>query len=630
MAGPYDGEVESPAPSDLALDAYAALRCEVRLQHVLDDAIALPDPGVLDEAVQRRRQEGREHEAAVVAQLAEQLGERFVAISIVDRDEARRLTLAALADEIPVIAQAWLPVDRQGHRRGRPDLLVHAGDGYVPIEIKSHLVTEVGNGSVLSSPLHAPFPTDAIAEQNRRLRKSAVWFDDALQLAHYVRMLEALGVASGDHGLLGGVIDRSATLWWLERQTARGRGPTPLDAYDERFAHRLALAEQTSQRNVDRSIPRAAVPWFHKECERCEYEPVCTQELEASDDVSLVRWSSPATLARLRLAGIDTRVKLAALDLNLVDLAERLSQMSLTFPQVLELAREVPPSTAMEVAVGRRLGVRRQLEHAQVMTAADLTMGDPATLELAGHVRDLGRLVRRARARLAGGILLSIPGVSLDAARADVEVDVDMESSGTAAYLWGALVTSRAVVAGVEDGYRSFVSFEPLDDEGEAAIFASFWSWFSELRALVRSQGKTFRAYCFWHAAEESQMRRAAAIGGEGVPAPRTLEHFFRSEEWADLHELVSRQMVTDGRQGLKVLATRAGFSWRDEDPSGEASIGWYLEAIGDDPVAASLARARLLAYNEDDVLATRALREWLDGPARLLPLVDEVPGAGR
>ena len=630
MAGPYDRDVKPSAPLSLALDAYAAIRCEVRLQHALDDAIAPPDPGEVDEATHRRRQEGRAHEAAVNARLAELLGDRFLAIPIDDRDEARRVTLDALAAEVPVIAQAWLPLDLEGHRRGRPDLLVHVGDGYVPIEIKSHLLTEPGPGSVRSSPLASPFPADAVPDPNRRLRKSAVWFDDALQLAHYVRMLEALGLASDEGELLGGVIDRSATLWWLDRQTTRGRGPAPLEAYDERFAHRLALAEQTSERNTDRSIPRAAVPWFHKECERCEYEPVCAQELEAIDDVSLVRWSSPATLSRLRLAGVETRQQLAALDLNLVDLAERLSHMSLGFPQVLELAREVPASTLMEELVGRRLGVRRHLEHARIVTAADLATGDPATLELAGHVRDLGRLVRRARARLAGGVLLSIPGPSLDAARADVEVDVDMESSGTAAYLWGAQVTSRAPVKGVEDGYRSFVSFEPLDDDGEAAVFASFWTWFAELRALVRSQGKSFRAFCFWRAAEEGQMRRAAAIGGQGVPAPRTLEHFFRSEEWADLHELVSRQLVTDGRQGLKVLATRAGFSWRDEDPSGEASIGWYLEAIGDDPDAAREAQARLLAYNEDDVLATRALREWLDGPARLLPLVDEVPGEAR
>ena len=49
--------------------------------------------------------------------------------------------------------------------------------------------------------------------------------------------------------------------------------------------------------------------------------------------------------------------------------------------------------------------------------------------------------------------------------------------------------------------------------------------------------------------------------------------------------------------------------------------MAWYEEAAGGDLAA----RQRLLAYNEDDVLATRALREWLDGPARSLPHLDDV-----
>ena len=125
-------------------------------------------------------------------------------------------------------------------------------------------------------------------------------------------------------------------------------------------------------------------------------------------------------------------------------------------------------------------------------------------------------------------------------------------------------------------------------------------------------------------------MKRAAAIGGPDLPSLRELERFFSSGEWVDLHQLAKDQLLTEGPLGLKVLATRAGFSWRDEDPSGEASVGWYLEAVGPDPVAASAARSRLLAYNEDDVLATRALREWFDGPARALPNVDEVLARGR
>jgi predicted RecB family nuclease len=382
-------------------------------------------------------------------------------------------------------------------------------------------------------------------------------------------------------------------------------------------------------RNEDPSLERAANPWFHKECEDCEFSEVCEAELESIDDVSLVRWSSTETLALLRSHGISTRRRLGEMDLGLIDLGERMTQLSLTLPAVIDLAATVDPATPLDEVVGHRMGVRRHLAHAGLEVAGDLARSDAATLALAGRVRDLGRLVRRARAHLGGGVLLQVPGGELDAARADVEVDVDMESYGTATYLWGAYVGLRRPVDGLEEGYRSFVTFGPLDDEAEARIFGEFWTWLSELRSSVKAQGLSFRAYCFWRAAEESQMRRAAAIGGEGIPSGRQLERFFSSDEWVDLHQLAKDQLLTDGRLGLKVLASRAGFAWRDEDPSGEASIGWYEEAVRGD-AAAEAAQARLLAYNEDDVLATRALRVWLDGPARLLPHVDEVLSQAR
>ena len=49
--------------------------------------------------------------------------------------------------------------------------------------------------------------------------------------------------------------------------------------------------------------------------------------------------------------------------------------------------------------------------------------------------------------------------------------------------------------------------------------------------------------------------------------------------------------------------------------------MAWFEEAASGDEAA----RRRLLEYNEDDVLATRALRDWLDGPARSLPHLDDV-----
>ena len=60
--------------------------------------------------------------------------------------------------------------------------------------------------------------------------------------------------------------------------------------------------------------------------------------------------------------------------------------------------------------------------------------------------------------------------------------------------------------------------------------------------------------------------------------------------------------------QSLKTLAKYLGFSWRDTDPSGAASIEWFDQWVRTrDPGI----KARILDYNEDDCRATRVL---LDG----------------
>lgn len=45
----------------------------------------------------------------------------------------------------------------------------------------------------------------------------------------------------------------------------------------------------------------------------------------------------------------------------------------------------------------------------------------------------------------------------------------------------------------------------------------------------------------------------------------------------------------------------------------------WYRDAVGmDGAVPDDEQRERLLRYNEDDVLATKALREWMSGRAQV------------
>ena len=93
---------------------------------------------------------------------------------------------------------------------------------------------------------------------------------------------------------------------------------------------------------------------------------------------------------------------------------------------------------------------------------------------------------------------------------------------------------------------------------------------------------------------------------------------------WIDLHDLAKEQIQTEGPLGLKQLAASAGFEWRDVNPSGEASMLWYEVATRGDDAAAALSRQRILDYNEDDCRATKALRDWLNGPAKTLAHRDD------
>jgi len=238
----------------------------------------------------------------------------------------------------------------------------------------------------------------------------------------------------------------------------------------------------------------------------------------------------------------------------------------------------------------------------------------------------LDELIYRARAHISGSSLRIVGAEEMGCPTADVEVDVDMESYDDATYLWGASVTLNRPVEGVIAGYRAFVEWGELTRDSESRIFADFWRWFSQLRERCHAQGRTVAGYCFWAQAEDGAMNRAVTTALHGAPTLADLERFRNASpcEWVDLHALAKAQVQTEGPLGLKQLASAANFSWRDANPSGEASMLWYEIAIGDaDESRAS--RQRILEYNEDDCRATKALRDWLNGPARSLPHRDDL-----
>lgn len=120
--------------------------------------------------------------------------------------------------------------------------------------------------------------------------------------------------------------------------------------------------------------------------------------------------------------------------------------------------------------------------------------------------------------------------------------------------------------------------------------------------------GRTFHAYCFSSAAENTQLRhlaRACQIEDE-------VESFIESDDWVDMMKVWDSQLTTGGPTGLKAIAPVAGFEWQVDDPGGSESMVKYDIAVGNGPEALS-AKEWLLRYNRGDVEATHAVRQWMD-----------------
>ena len=365
-----------------------------------------------------------------------------------------------------------------------------------------------------------------------------------------------------------------------DRPAADLGGVIGLDAdvvvwHDLRAAHwpdaRSTLAEYDA-RFADRTAVATAAatgatalarPSRIGECRRCPWWPTCEVELERAQDVSLVVRGE--TAEELREVGITTVGQLAALD---PAAGSPIPLPAVPFPDMVVLAR----------AWLRGLAVVRRVPRVPVR-------------------------------------------------RADIEVDVDMESFGEAgAYLWGALLTrpGGSHPGDEPEGYRAFGTWTPVPTEDEGRSFAEFWGWLSAVRARATDTGRSFAAYCYNAHAENRWLLASASrfAGRAGVPPVAEVEAFIVDPDWVDLFAVVSEWFLCAHGKGLKRIAPAAGFAWRDPDAGGENSMRWYRDAVGwdgapPDPVQ----RQRLLDYNADDVAATRALREWMTSPE-----IDAVP----
>src|SRR5207249_3255385 len=136
----------------------------------------------------------------------------------------------------------------------------------------------------------------------------------------------------------------------------------------------------------------------------------------------------------------------------------------------------------------------------------DLLSLDPETARYSGTALPLPEQIDMARAALGDASVYRRRGVQpVVVARANVEVDIDMENTESGVYLWGCLVGGRDSPA---PEYVSFVTWEPMTADVESANSLAFWRWLADLRNATRANGMSFRAYCWNAPAENRYLRR--------------------------------------------------------------------------------------------------------------------------
>jgi predicted RecB family nuclease len=595
-----------------AQGAYVAQRCPVRAQNdaLLPIKAAPPDP-----FAERLIARGIAFQAGVIAEILH-LHPEAVAVEEADGRTRETASHAALASGASPIVAAALPADTAGRRVGTPDLLVAApGGGYRAIDIKSHQTLEVSEGrasefearcaTLDSLTLETAVPDPDLAARRRE--------GDLLQLAHYQRMLEAAGLAA-EGPRQGGIIGTERRVVWYDLDKPAWRTPsstggtklrTTMERYDFEFDFRLDILAVAARHRADPAVAPLVVPVRCTECPSCPWDAHCRSMLEAgAGDVSLLPRVGWTQWKVHRERGVTDRAALAGLDWRTARAVA--TGMDLTGLRAVAALR-APEVPVLEL--GDAWKHPRDLERLQAMgiaTVGDLLALDGATAGYSGSaLTSLPEQIDLARAALGGQRVYRRRGqASVTVPRADIEVDVDMESSEVGVYLWGNLLTDRTHPEAPRSEYVPFVTWAPLTPEVESANSMRFWRWLMAVRGRAHAQGLSFCAYCYNAAAENQYLRRLGLSAGLAAE----ITEFIASDEWVDLLRVWDAQLITGGVSGLKTVAPLVGFHWDVEDAGGTESMLRYDAAVAGEAGA----RQWLLAYNRGDVEATLTLRTWM------------------
>ena len=607
-----------------------AKQCPVRAQNdALQPAEPLP-PSPFQERLFAR---GRAFETEVVEEL---LRLHRDAVVVADGGAvAEAATVEAMRQTASPIVGGRLPTDPAGRRVGRPDLLVAAARGgvYRAVDVKHHMALRSATSEAPGLParissLESLSLECAQIDDDLESRRRAV---DLLQLAHYQRMLEAAGLAAAG-GRFGGIIgverqvvwyDLDAPIWRTPSSTGRQKLRSTMERYDFEFDFRLDIIAVAHAYRAVSGAGLLVVPVRISECDECPWWDYCRPQLEAgSGDVSLLPRIGWRERRIHRDHGVTDRAALAALD----PLTARLVAAGVDVAALQSLAHGMPDNTPvadLEAVSSKRSQLATLHQH--ITTVGQLRDLDARTVSYSGAgLSSLPDQIDAARAWLGPGPVYRRRGIdAVHVPRGGIEVDVDMENIEDGVYLWGALVTDRTGAAIFEPGYHSFVTWHPLTPETETRNSLGFWRWLIALRDAAHQRDLAFHAYCYNAAAENTYLRRL----GYMADIADEIDAFITSPEWVDMLRVFATQFITGTSNGLKKVAPLCGFSWPVEDAGGGKSMLRY-DVAADRSTAdedQAVAREWLLAYNQADVEATLALREWLSATAATVPPLEAV-----
>lgn len=396
------------------------------------------------------------------------------------------------------------------------------------------------------------------------------WRDDALQLAHYTRMLQELGFhpTSGPVAdpalLIGGIIGTSDLtellgeergITWYDlaapvERTYSASAPdhtklrSPLERYDHEFGFRVQVAEAA---RAGRELVR---PFRIAECHTCEWFDYCAQVVGA-DDASFA----------LETGHLNVR------------------QWQYLYGQV---------GDDNNLTVEQLAGVDPAC-HTDAFS--DQSVGTTAP-----HKR-LADAVRRAAMTLTATDLEPLGPNWPAVPAADIEVDFDIEwDTAGLIYQWGLRIRD-----GQDDSsarYQPIVSFEPLGEEIEEALANEFADRIHQLCVEAARTGRSVAVF-HWSDPERSRTRKFPRV--EAVLDAVAV----------DLYKWFKDQFFARTSMSIKRVASLFGFQWGVDDADGFMSQLKIDVARSDGPEAQA-AQAWCLSYNEADVAAQAAIRDGL------------------